>query len=482
MNFNGKMPSVLFQRQDAVGTLCILRMTMKQKVDLTQGKIAYQLTKLALPIMMTMFVQMAYVLIDMFWIGRLGSGAVAAIGSAGFFTWLGMSVAFLPKTGIEVTVAQSAGKNDYSALLVYLKNGLLLTMIVAVIYSVTIFSFAPSLIGFFNLGSDINGYDPNTNAISYIRILCCGMVLTYLNLSFTAIYNGLGKSKMPFYLNSIGLIINIILDPLIIYGVGPFPRLEVSGAAMATIFAHFVVFCLFVIRLRKDFGSLKETAAKEEPHCPKAAMRRIVKIGLPPAVQGAMFASIAIVIARIISNWGPIAIAVQRIGSQIEALSWMTASGFSIAISSFVGQNYGAGQVKRVWQGFITAKCIITVVGISTTLLFLLIPEQLFKIFVSEPDTIHQGVVYMTIISYSQLFMCLEMTTAGAFNGLGKSIPPSIISISFNLLRIPAALYLSGIIGLSGIWWSISGSSMFKGVILLTWFIFYFKIKYKELL
>jgi len=454
---------------------------MKQKVDLTNGPIANQLIKLAFPIMMTMFVQMAYVLIDMFWIGRIGSGAVAAIGSAGFFTWLGMSVAFLPKTGLEVTIAQSAGKNDYQALLVYMKNGLRLTVVVSIIYSATVFTFASGLIGFFNLGTDVNGYNPTSNAITYIRILCSGMILTYLNLSFTAIYNGLGKSKLPFYLNSVGLIINIIMDPLVIYGIGPFPCLEVAGAAMATVFAHLVVFCLFLIFLKKDFCTLKQTISNVEQLCPKAAMIRLIKIGLPPAIQGAMFASIGIIIARIISNWGPIAIAVQRIGSQIEALSWMTANGFSIAISTFVGQNHGAGQIKRVWQGFLTAKYIISAIGISTTLLFLLIPEHLFKIFVSEPDTIQQGVVYMSIISYSQLFMCLEMTTAGAFNGLGKSVPPSIIGISFNLLRIPFAIYLSGIIGLSGIWWSISGSSIIKGVVLLTWFVVYYFTKYRKL-
>jgi putative MATE family efflux protein len=457
---------------------------VNQKIDLTTGKITLQLTRVALPIMMTMFIQMAYVLTDMYWIGWLGSGALAAIGSAGFFTWLGISVAFLAKTGLEVVVAQSAGKNDATAIKCYIRNGVILTVLIAIAYSLLILVFTPQLIGFFNLGTDVDSYNPTANAIIYLKILAVGMIFTHLNLSFSAIYNGLGKSKLPFYFNSIGLIINIILDPLLIYGIGPFPRLEVPGAAMATIFAHGVVFTLFVIKLKRDFKSVSLRSSFttrigtviSKPH-----FFKIIKIGFPPSFQGAIFATIGIVIARIISQWGPIGIAVQRVGAQIEAISWMTASGFSIALTAFVGQNFGAGKIKRIWQGFLTAISIMTCIGIFATFLLLLLPEQLFRIFAHDPETIKQGIIYLTILSYSQLFMCLEMTTAGAFNGLGKTIPPSVISISFNLLRIPAAVVLSGMMGLSGIWWSICGSSILKGVILLAWFVIYFRIKYKKI-
>ena len=112
---------------------------MKYKEDLTSGNIALKLTKISIPIMLTSFIQMAYQLTDMFWVGKLGSGAVASVGSAGFFTWLGMSIAFMSKIGTEVCIAQSAGKNDDNAVFRYMKSGLGLALCLALIYSFIIF-------------------------------------------------------------------------------------------------------------------------------------------------------------------------------------------------------------------------------------------------------------------------------------------------------------------------------------------------------
>ena len=440
---------------------------MQYKTDLTTGNIAIKLIKLSLPIMLTSFIQMAYQLTDMFWVGKLGTGAVAAVGSAGFFTWLGMSIAFMAKIGTEVTIAQATGRNDDNDVKNYMINGLLLAIVLAVVYSFVIFIGSKQLIHFFNLGTDVNNYNPTENAIIYLKYISIGMTFLFLHPTFSAIYNGIGKTKLPFYIMASGLACNMILDPLLIFGIGPFPRLEIKGAAIATVIAQALVTSLFIISLNKNFKIFKYKF-----NFRKSFAVNIIKIGLPPSIQSALFACIAIVIARIISNWGTIPIAVQRIGSQIEALSWMTAGGFSTAVSAFVGQNYGAKLYKRIWKGYITAFNIMAITGIAVGFLLYFFPQYLFKVFVNEADTIQAGVVYLKILAFSQVFMCLEIMTAGAFNGLSKSTPPSIVGISFNLLRIPIAILLSGVIGLSGIWWSISGTSILKGIVLVIWFIF----------
>ena len=331
----------------------------------------------------------------------------------------------------------------------------------------------PQLIHFFNLGTDVNGYNPTSNAISYLRIVSIGMVFLFMHPTFSAIYNGLGKTKLPFYIMASGLVCNIILDPLLIFGIGPFPRLEVTGAAIATVISQALVITLFILSLFSNFSgsSLKFYNPITTFKNWKTPLGKIIKIGFPPSIQSALFACIAIVIARIISNWGAVPIAVQRIGSQIEALSWMTAGGFSTALSAFVGQNFGAGLNKRVWQGYLTAFTIMGTIGILVSLLLYIFPEYLFKIFVKETDTIQGGIVYLKILAFSQLFMCLEIMTAGAFNGIGKSTPPSIVGISFNLMRIPLAILLASFIGLNGIWWSISFTSILKGIVLVVWFV-----------
>jgi putative MATE family efflux protein len=429
--------------------------------------------------MLTMFFQMAYNLTDLIWIGALGSGAVAAIGAAGFFIWMGMAISFLTKVGIEVNVAQSVGKNDNYALNHYIINGLFLTILIGLVYSTSIIYLAPTLIGLFNLTPDATLYDTSANGVIYIRIVCMSMPFAFMNVSFTSIYNGLGKSNLPFVYNSAGLFLNIILDPLLIYGLWIFPRLEVAGAGIATVISQSTVFVLFVISLNKNFNFLDQM--KNIYVIKKEYFSKIIKIGLPPATQSVMFALIAIIITRFISRWGSIPIAVQKVGSQIEAISWMTASGFSTALSAFVGQNHGACIKKRVWKGYLIAISMMGTVGIFTSLLLILFPEQLFRIFIREEEAIRQGVIYLTILGYSQLFMCLEITTAGAFNGLGKSMPPSIVGIVFNFLRIPSAILLSSMIGLKGIWWSISGSSILKGIVLVVWFVYYYKKSYEKM-
>ena len=438
--------------------------------NLTQGSILSALFKLAIPIMGTSFVQMAYNMTDMIWVGRVGSRAVAAVGTAGFFTWLAMAFILIPKIGAEVGVAQSIGKNDMKEAKVYIKHTLQMIVVIALIYALSLITFRKPLIGFFNLGEP----DIIQNAINYLVIISFGLVFYFINPVFTAIFNGYGESRTPFIINSIGLLVNMVLDPLLILGLGPIPRLEVAGAAIATVIAQAVVTLIFVLnaRMRPElFSGLNLFKAPDMAH-----INKIFKLGLPVALQSGLFTVFAMVIARIIAQWGPIPIAVQKVGSQIEAVSWMTAGGFQTAMSTFVGQNYGAKNWDRISKGYMVGLAIMTVIGIFTTGLLYFGARPIFSIFIPEAESISYGVVYLKILALSQLFMCIELTTAGAFNGLGNTVPPSIIGIVFNALRIPGALILSATsLGLNGVWWAISISSIFKGVILATWYMMLLK-------
>ena len=438
--------------------------------NLTQGSILSALFKLAIPIMGTSFVQMAYNMTDMIWVGRVGSRAVAAVGTAGFFTWLAMAFILIPKIGAEVGVAQSIGKNDMKEAKVYIKHTLQMIVVIALIYALSLITFRKPLIGFFNLGEP----DIIQNAINYLVIISFGLVFYFINPVFTAIFNGYGESRTPFIINSIGLLVNMVLDPLLILGLGPIPRLEVAGAAIATVIAQAVVTLIFVLnaRMRPElFSGLNLFKAPDMAH-----INKIFKLGLPVALQSGLFTVFAMVIARIIAQWGPIPIAVQKVGSQIEAVSWMTAGGFQTAMSTFVGQNYGAKNWARISKGYMVGLAIMTVIGIFTTGLLYFGARPIFSIFIPEAESISYGVVYLKILALSQLFMCIELTTAGAFNGLGNTVPPSIIGIVFNALRIPGALILSATsLGLNGVWWAISISSIFKGVILANWYMMLLK-------
>jgi putative MATE family efflux protein len=437
------------------------------KNNLTEGSILKKLIILALPIMGTSLIQMAYNLTDMIWVGTLGSRAVTAVGTAGFFTWFAFAFITIPQIGAAVGVAQSVGKKDASETKSYIRHSIQINVIFAVIYGTVMMLFRKQLIGFFN----IQGDDIISMAMSYLLIVSMGMIFFFLPPILTAIFNGHGDSHTPFIINIIGLIVNIILDPLLILGIGPFPRLGVSGAAAATIFAQFVVATTFIFVIMKKtdyFDGLNFLQKPDWKH-----VERIVKFGLPVALQSGAFTFIAMIIARILAKWGATTIAVQSVGSQIESISWMTAGGFQTALSAFVGQNFGAKKWDRIYKGYFTAIGIISVIGIMTSSILILFPEPIFSIFIREKDVIKDGIIYLRILGVSQFFMCIEITTAGAFNGLGKTLPPSIVGVAMNGMRIPGALLLSIALGLNGVWWSISLSSIFKGLILTSWFIIF---------
>jgi len=441
-------------------------MTIDQKVDLTKGPIFSGLLKMAIPIMGTSFIQMAYNLTDMFWIGFLGSNAVAAVGIAGFFMWLSQAFIMLGKTGTEIRVAQATGAKQHDRAEIIARTGINITAIIAIFYGLLILAFRTPIVAFFNTRSTT--VDLMTH--QYLIVICLGMLFPFCNQVFTGVFNGRGDSKTPFKYNAIGLVINMILDPVLIFGFSFIPAMGVFGAAIATVFAQFVVFAFFLYNIRfkhilfKHFTFFKKFALTE--------VLDLVKIGFPPAIQSALFTLISIVIARIIAEYGPLPIAVQKVGSQIESISWMTASGFAIALGTFVGQNYGAQQYKRVIQGYRTAIRTSIVLGIANTILLFFGAKWLFMIFVREPAAVALGVDYLKILALSQLFMCIEITSSGAFNGIGKTEPAAITSILFNLLRIPMALYFSKMtfLGLNGIWWSITISSVIKGVVVYIWF------------
>lgn len=435
---------------------------MRENINLTEGNISKTLIKLALPIMGTSLINMLYNLTDIMWLGRLSTNAVAAAGTVGFFMWFGMGIVMISQVGVGVGVSQSYGKGDMDGVKSYISNAIKLDLTLAIIYALILFTFRHEIIGFFTLD------DPEVIqlALDYMVIICFGLIFHFINPVFSAIFNASGNSVTPFIINSIGLVVNIILDPLLIFGIGIFPKMGIRGAALATVLAQIVVSITFMISARKNrilFSGLNLFQLPELKY-----IKRIVKLGFPAFLQTAMHSGIGMIIARILSGWGPMAIAVQSIGSQIESISWMTTEGFSTAISAFVGQNYGARNYDRVKEGYYKGLRIVSTIGLFATILFVFGGESIFNLFVKDdPIALREGAIYLKILGFSQIFMCAEIASTGAFNGIGRTLPPAVIGITFNSLRIPGALILSATaLGLSGIWWSISITSILKGIIL----------------
>ena len=442
---------------------------MSRNINLTEGNIRLNITKLALPILGTSFIQMAYNLIDIMWLGRLSTNAVAAVGAAGFLLWLGQAFVMISQIGVGVNVAHCYGRGEYEEAKEFVSNGLQLDIIIAILYSIFLFVFRHQIIGFFNLD------DPEViaMAVSYLRIISIGIIFHFLNPVFSVSLNSSGNSLTPFKANTLGLVINIIADPILIFGLGPFPALGVEGAALATIFAQFCVTLIFIIMGKRYKTIFSNINIFKKPDIDK--IKRITRLGIPPALQVGYHAIISMIITRLIANFGPVAVAVQSIGSQIESISWMSAEGFSSAISAFIGQNFGASKFQRIRQGYREGMQVIGGIGIFASLLMIFAAEPLFTFFLpDDPLAIQEGIKYLIILGFSQVFMSVEIGTNGAFNGLGMTIPPTINGMIFNTMRIPLAYGLSRtVLGLTGIWWAITGSSILKGLVIYIWFKWY---------
>lgn len=430
------------------------------KPNILSGNIEKVLFSLAIPIVLSNFIQTLLGIIDMIWIGKLGSEAVSAIGTASFYVNLATALTTLVCIGSGVKIAHSIGSKDKQSESVYFNNGLLLSIGISVLYVIVVGVFSNELIQYL----DISDSSIANMALEYLRTSLYGVPFLFIVTYFITVMTSYGETKTTFKANSIGLIFNIIVDPILIFGIGPIPEMGVSGAAWATNIARMIILLVLVLS-KPTFlnGSLKRKIEKSKAY-------EVMKMGLPITLQRIIFIFISMIIAKIIVRFGTDAIAVQKIGIQIESISYVTIGGLQGAISAFIGQNYGNRNYRRISQGFSIATKLVVLFGIIVTIVMLIFPEQLFSIFINDSNIINEGVSYMQAIAFSQLFMCVELLTVGAFNGIGKTYVPPVVSISLTLLRIPLALVLSSLVGIKGVWWSISISSILKGTVLYLWF------------
>ena len=429
--------------------------------NLTKGPILKTLTKLAIPIMASSFLGTLYNITDMAWIGLLGSKAVAGVGVGGMFTWLSQGLAAMARMGGQVQVAQCIGRGERDRAHGFAQAAVQLATLMGMAYAVISLVFTRQMVAFFRLTDP----EAQTAALSYTKIACGLIVFSFLTLTMTGLYTAQGDSKTPFLANLIGLVTNMILDPVLILGPGPFPKLGVVGAAIATVTAQAIVMTMMILGviIQKKENVLKGIHLTAK--IPREYLGGLCRIGIPTAIQGMAYCTISMVLTRMVSAYGAEAVATQRVGGQIESISWNTADGFAAALNAFIAQNYGAGKMDRVRKGYRASLWTVGIWGLLISFVFICFPQAIADIFFHEPKAVATAVGYLVIIGFSEAFMCVELTTVGALSGLGRTRLCSIISIAFTSARIPLSIILGGIMGLDGIWWAISSTSIVKGII-----------------
>lgn len=439
-------------------------MSNKAERSLTEGPILQVLAKLALPIMASSFLSTAYSITDMAWIGRLGAKTVAGVGVGGMYIWLSSGLVALAKMGGQVLMAQSVGSGEKEDAKHFAHAAIWLTAIFGILFGVICFVFTKPLIAL--LGID----DPVAveHADVYMKLTCGLVIFSFLGRTLTGLYTAQGDSKTPLKANLVGLVINMVLDPVLILGIGPIPKLGVFGAAVATLFAQMLVLAVLIWGIffdKKRYNLLRDVKLLEVPK--SRHLKGVVRMGVPAAVQSMIYCVISMVLTRMSSVYGEEVIATQRVGEQIESISWNTADGFGAAMNAFAGQNFGAGQLKRVRKGYKMSAIMMLLWGLAVALVFLIFPTQISAIFFHEAEAIPYAVKYLMIIGVSEPFMCIELLATGAISGMGNTRVCSIISVVFTSFRIPLAYVLSHAgLGIAGIWCAMAVTSIMKGVVL----------------
>lgn len=428
-----------------------------KKIDLTTGPVFSVIMALALPIMGSSVLQLTYNLVDMLLVGRLGSDAVASIGSSTFLIGLGYAVQASVVVGTGIKVAHAIGKQDEEEQQQYLSAGFRLNGIIGILFAIVLIFLGKPFLSFLDLQNNA----VETQAYDYLLVSAPMIFFAFFNFWYVRIYNSFGQNKNALKISAIGVIINIVLDPILIYTL----KLGVLGAGVATLIANATMTLLFYYQSRGLFKiNLKQNIAINR-------YLDIIKLGLPISIQRFLFTLVNIALAKMIATFGTDAIAAQKIGLQIESITYMVIGGLNGAVTGFVGQNYGAKQFGRIQSGMKVSLITGIIYAALTTVVFNVYPNFLVSLFVSEKETVEIAAYYLKIVGLSQIFMAIEIICNGMFTGLGIPKIPATISIVFTVIRIPLAFVFIQWFGVNGIWLSIGLSSVIKGIVAFTMYI-----------
>jgi len=436
-------------------------MNAKPKHNLTEGKIFSKLLFLSVPVMATSFMQMAYNLTDMFWMGRLSSASVAAVGTAAMYLWLSMALVIIGRMGAEIGVSQFMGRGDEAGAMRFANNAFWVAVVLGVIYTAVMILLRRPLVAFFAI-EDVQVVN---EAVRYLAVSALALPFIFVHNIFTGVFNGFGNTKLPFYINGFGLLVNIAISPVLIFAAG----LGITGAALGTVVAAVVNLALKMWAMKKYRGRPFEAYQFFVRPC-WDTVRQIVKWGAPVAVESALFTFLFMVVARLIADFGTVAIAAHRVGYQVEALAYLVGGGFASAVTAYMGQNFGAKKFDRIRVGYRLGVISMAVYGTAAAAVLFFFAEPLVGIFLNSPEEIRMGGDYLRVFALTQVLGCMEGVAAGAFRGQGQTVKPSIVSITCNVLRVLFAYAFVRIWGLNGIWYGIAVSVTIRSLWLMGWY------------
>jgi putative MATE family efflux protein len=384
-----------------------------------------------------MVLESLFGVVDVFWVGRLGANAVATVGLTESMLSLVFSVGMGLSLSTTAMVARRIGEKDPEGAAVAGVQAIALGLFVSLVIGVPCFFFAPNLLRLMGASPEIVA-----TGSGYTRICLGGSFAVLLLFLNNAIFRGAGDAAIAMRLLWVSNIINLILDPCLIFGWGPFPRLGVTGAALATLTGRSIGVLYQCYRLMR--GTERIHILKRQVRLRLDVLLRLIRVSLTGILQFAIAHTSWIGLVRIVSIFGAAALAGYTIAIRIVIFVILPSWGLSNAAATLVGQNLGAGHPERaekaVWRTGFYNVIFLGAVG----LVFIFFPEPIVRLFTHDPAVVPLGAACLRIVSYGNLGYAYFMVMMQAFNGAGDTITPTIVNFfGFWLFEIPLAYWLA---------------------------------------
>lgn len=421
------------------------------------------LLRLAVPVFISNLLRISFQWVDALWVRGLGVDATAAITTSIFATWWVLSLNDIVAIGVMAYISQLLGAGERQRAGVAALKAIKASALLGLAGTAAGVFAGPRVFALMTT-------DPRMieTGGSYLSIILAAAPLPMMALTCESIMRAGGNTRTPLLLDLGAVGLNAILAPFLIYGIGPFPRLEVAGAAWATVIAQavLVVSYLWLAARRHPQFPLARRAAG-----PPIRILGMAKVGVPAALIGLMFSVVYIAFARAASEFGPAAMAVVGVVNRIEAIQFMTAVAIGMAGATLVGQSLGAGRPDRAELVIRTGQKWGAAIAAAMSVMLFAIPEVFLKLFSSDPELIRQGVPYMRVMSLCLIPNAMEIVTAESIIGSGHTRTMSIIFNVFSIARIPLAFLVpqwtgTGVVGIA---WVITVTCIVRGVLIVAW-------------
>ena len=420
---------------------------------LTVGPLRPVILRLAAPAVAMMACHFCFNLIDSIWVGRLiGPAALAAVSTAGFYVWVLLSLGEMVEVGLIAVAARRHGEGDPERAARAAAGAVGYALIVGTAVSLIGLAITDWLFRMMTVPPEVARLGH-----AYLSTWLLGGPLVFGFFAVEATFRASGDTRTPFFILAASVLLSIGLDPLLIAGVGPFPRLGVEGAATASVMVRGGGF-LIGLALAVRRGLIRVSAPDWR------VIPTIVRVGAPLSLAGVLLSVIYMWLTRFTSRFGTPALAALGVGHKVEGLGFIAISGFALSASALVGQNLGAGRDDRARQAVrLTVGYCLTATAV-TAAAFLTVPRLLVGLFTSDPGVIADGALYLRVIAFAQIGQTFELILEGALAGAGYTFWPQVTSTTLTALRVPLSAWWSQGLGLLGIWLALSLTAIARGV------------------